>query len=98
MLSVRTSITTISSRLSGEKPLPRPLYYTQMNPQEQILHNIIGEEKYEYVLDKKGRVYKRVLSYAERQHRQRMFFESRVGHAIVGDEWMRMKLPSRGQK
>jgi len=128
MLSVRTSITSISTRLSGEKPLPKPLYYTQMNPQEQMLHNIIvrlassplspllsplsplspsspsqrdssqGEQKYEYIVDKKGRVHKRFLSYAERQHKQRMFFDSRVGHAIVGDEWMRMKLPSRGEK
>ncbi|KAH9870136.1 hypothetical protein J1614_007058 [Plenodomus biglobosus] len=97
MLSVRTSISSISSRLSGEKPLPKPLYYTKMNPEEQMLHNIIGEEKYEYTRDNKGRIHKHFLSYTKRQQKQRMFYESRVGHAIVGDEWMRMKLPCRGR-
>ncbi|KAG9191926.1 hypothetical protein G6011_10660 [Alternaria panax] len=95
MLSVRSSVDSIYSRLSGEKPLPKPAYHCNMNPQEQSLWAIIGEEKYEYARDKKGRVHKRRLNYVQRAQKQRQFFESRVGHAIVGDEWMRMKLPSR---
>jgi len=66
-----------------------------MNPEEQSLWSIIGEEKYEYTRDHKGRLHKHHLSYVERAQRQRQFYDSRVGHAIVGDEWMRMKLPAR---
>jgi hypothetical protein len=95
VLSIRSSVDSISSRLSGEKPLPRPIYYCQMNPQEQQIWAIIGEEKYEYVRDSKGRLRKHRLNYVERAQRQRQFYDSRVGHAIVGDEWMRMKLPTR---
>lgn len=112
VLSIRSSVDSISSRLSGEKPLPRPTYYCQMNPQEQAIWAIIvsntscplqdhcancsqGEEKYEYIRDTKGRVHRHRLTYVERAQRQRAFYDSRVGHAIVGDEWMRMKLPTR---
>ncbi|CAO2652579.1 Nn.00g008620.m01.CDS01 [Neocucurbitaria sp. VM-36] len=95
MLSTRFSVESLSSRLSGDKPLPRPTYYFKMNPQEQVIHNIIGEEKFEYIRDRKGRVHKRFLTHAQRAQKQRMFYETRVGHAIVGDEWMRMKLPAR---
>ncbi|CAA9960965.1 hypothetical protein P3342_006530 [Pyrenophora teres f. teres] len=95
MLSIRSSVDSISSRLSGEKPLPRPSYYCNMNPEEQSLWSIIGEEKYDYVRDKKGRLHRHRLTYAERAQKQRLFFEARVGHAIVGDEWMHMKLPAR---
>lgn len=98
MLSTRLSVTSISSRLSGDKPLPKPLYYCKMNPQEQALHNIIGEQKYEYVRNSKGKFRKHYLSMEERAKKQRMFYETRVGHAIVGDEWMRMKLPARAQR
>ncbi|KAF1829495.1 hypothetical protein BDW02DRAFT_573909 [Decorospora gaudefroyi] len=118
MLSIRKSVDSLSSRLSGEKPLPRPHYYCKMNPEEQVIWAIIvsrtapilpylltykdylltcsqGEEKYEYRCDAKGKVHKRRLSYVQRAQKQREFFDSRVGHAIVGDEWMRMQLPTR---
>ncbi|KAF1844343.1 uncharacterized protein K460DRAFT_369212 [Cucurbitaria berberidis CBS 394.84] len=95
MLSTRFSVESLSSRLSGDKPLPKPTYYCKMNPQEQAIHNIIGEEKFEYTRDRKGNIHKRRLSPAQRAQNQRMFYETRVGHAIVGDEWMRMKLPCR---
>ncbi|KAF1939922.1 hypothetical protein EJ02DRAFT_351250 [Clathrospora elynae] len=95
MLSIRTSVGSISSRLSGERPLPRPVYYREMNPEEQALWQIIGEEKYEYTRNGKGKLHKQRLSYVQRAQKQRIFYDARVGHAIVGDEWMRMKLPSR---
>lgn len=60
-----------------------------------MLTAVQGEQKYEYMRDSKGRLHKHRLSYAERAQRQRQFYDSRVGHAIVGDEWMRMKLPTR---
>ncbi|KAH8644656.1 hypothetical protein IG631_02120 [Alternaria alternata] len=41
MLSVRSSVDSIYSRLSGEKPLPKPAYHCNMNPQEQSLWAII---------------------------------------------------------
>jgi hypothetical protein len=41
MLSIRSSIDSISSRLSGEKRLPTPGYYCKMNPQEQNIWRII---------------------------------------------------------
>lgn len=40
-LSIRSSVDSLSSRLSGEKPLPRPTYYCRMNPEEQSLWSII---------------------------------------------------------
>lgn len=95
MIPTRFSIESISSRLSGEKPLPKPSYYCRMNPEEQALHTIIGEETHEYYRDPKGKLWRKRLSLQERLQKQRMFYDSRVGHAIVGDEWMRMKLPTR---
>ena len=41
MLSTRFSVESLSSRLSGEKPLPKPFYYGKMNPQEQVIWGII---------------------------------------------------------
>ncbi|KAL6705617.1 hypothetical protein ACN47E_006564 [Coniothyrium glycines] len=87
---------SIASRLSGDrKPLPKPFYFRDMNPEEQEIWAIIGEEQYEYVRDRKGNLHKHSLSRQQRQQKQRMFYDSRVGHAIVGDEWMRMQLPTR---
>lgn len=41
MLKVRIS-TSISSRLSGDrKPLPKPFYFRDMNPEEQMIWGII---------------------------------------------------------
>jgi hypothetical protein len=82
------------------KPAPaKPPYYNYMNPHEQILWALIvspffpahlghaftnvsqGEEREISYIDRKGRIRKRRLSKTER-----------AGQAIVGDEWMRMKL------
>lgn len=75
--------------------MPKPHYFCKMNPEEQVLWAIIGEQTHEWIRDRKGRSHKRRLTPAQRQAKQRMFYDTRVGHAIVGDEWMRMKLPTR---
>ncbi|KAJ4320964.1 hypothetical protein N0V94_003140 [Neodidymelliopsis sp. IMI 364377] len=76
------------------KPAPaKPAYYKQMNPEEQVLWNIIGEETHVSYRNKKGKVRTRRLTREERAHKQRMFFDHRAGKGIVGDDWMRMELP-----
>jgi hypothetical protein len=54
-----------------------------------------GETKYEWVRNSKGKLQKRRLSYKERAHMQRQFYDTRVGHGVCGDDWMRKDLPKR---
>ncbi|KAF1914622.1 hypothetical protein BDU57DRAFT_558210 [Ampelomyces quisqualis] len=82
-------------RLSGEKPEPKPYYYDRMNPQELFIWQVIGEQKYEWVRDSKGKLHKRRLTAKDRAIQQRMFYDTRVGHGVCGDDWMRKKLPCR---
>ncbi|OAL04974.1 hypothetical protein IQ06DRAFT_344343 [Phaeosphaeriaceae sp. SRC1lsM3a] len=82
-------------RLSGEKPEPKPYYYNRMNPEELSVWQIIGEEKYEYVRTRKGKLRKRRLTPKDRAARQRMFYDTRVGHGVCGDDWMRKTIPSQ---
>ncbi|KAF2034087.1 hypothetical protein EK21DRAFT_57512 [Setomelanomma holmii] len=85
----------ISERLSGDKPVPKPNYWTRMNPEELQIWEIIGETEYEWTRDRKGNLRKRRLSYQDRAAKQRLFYESRVGHGVCGDDWMRKDLPKR---
>ncbi|KAF2124853.1 hypothetical protein P153DRAFT_390322 [Dothidotthia symphoricarpi CBS 119687] len=73
-------------------PVAKPAYYKAMNPQEQFIWAIIGEQKFSYTRDFKGKLRKRRLSLRERQAAQRLFFETRAGKSIVGDDWMRMEI------
>jgi len=57
-----------------------------------------GEQKYEWIRDRKGRLRKHRLTPKERAVRQRMWYDHRVGHGIVGDDWMRMDLPKRAPR
>ncbi|KAH8728200.1 hypothetical protein GQ44DRAFT_769718 [Phaeosphaeriaceae sp. PMI808] len=82
-------------RLSGEKPEPKPYYYNRMNPEELSVWLIIGEQKYEWIRDRRGKLRKHRLSPKDRAARQRMFYDTRVGHGVCGDEWMRKSLPRR---
>jgi uncharacterized protein (DUF2236 family) len=103
-------------QLSGEKPEPKPYYYTRMNPEELFVWEIIvsirhqlhvfhllelktnyaqGEQKYEWVRTRKGKLRKVRLSPKERAARQRMFYDHRVGHGVCGDDWMRKQIPCR---
>lgn len=50
MLSVRSSVDSIYSRLSGEKPLPKPAYHCNMNPEEQSLWALIVSAPLIFVL------------------------------------------------
>jgi hypothetical protein len=52
-----------------------------------------GEEKYEWVRDRKGKLHKRHLSPKDRAQRQMMFYNTRVGHGVCGDDWLRKQLP-----
>ncbi|KAH7071671.1 hypothetical protein FB567DRAFT_208439 [Paraphoma chrysanthemicola] len=88
-------IARLSERLSGEKPQPKPYYYHRMNPEELAIWEIIGEQEHEWSRDRKGKLRKRRLSYKDRAARQRMFYDSRVGHGVCGDDWMRKELPKR---
>lgn len=54
-----------------------------------------GETKYEWVRDRKGKLHKRRLTPKDRARLQRMFYDTRVGHGVCGDEWMRKQLPCR---
>ncbi|KAF2828163.1 hypothetical protein CC86DRAFT_405166 [Ophiobolus disseminans] len=84
-----------SIRLSAEKREPKPYYYNRMNPQELFVWEIIGEEKHEWRRDRKGRLHKVRLTPKERAARQKLFYDTRVGHGVCGDDWMRKALPKR---
>ncbi|KAH6644495.1 hypothetical protein C7974DRAFT_383664 [Boeremia exigua] len=79
-------------------PPQKPFYYSQMNPEERILWEIIGEEETISYFEKSGKIKTRKLTRQERAYNQKVLFDTRVGHSIVGDDWMRKALPSPGRK
>lgn len=88
----------LSERLSGSyssKPEPKPYYFNRMNPQEAQIWQIIGETKSEWRPTRKGKLREHRLSRKERAQRQRMFYDTRVGHGVCGDDWMRKQLPGQ---
>lgn len=81
------SLWAIIVRLPHPIPLP-----TLSHPPEHLTNTTQGEEKITPYLDKRGKWRTRRLSRTERMQRQKLFFDTRVGQAVVGDDWMRMKL------
>ncbi|KAJ4987109.1 hypothetical protein SVAN01_07397 [Stagonosporopsis vannaccii] len=74
----------------------KPFYYTLMNPEERVLWEIIGQEKTKSYFTSSGKIKTRKLSKEERARNQKVFFDTRCGKEIVGDDWMRMELPRSG--
>ncbi|KAL5117945.1 hypothetical protein ACEQ8H_004090 [Pleosporales sp. CAS-2024a] len=85
----------LSERLSFEKPEPKPYYYNRMNPQEMQIWEIIGQQDTEWRRNRRGKLRQHRLSYKERAARQRQFYDTRVGHGVCGDDWMRKALPGQ---
>jgi hypothetical protein len=54
-----------------------------------------GEQKYEWIRDRKGKLRKQRLTPKERAIKQRMFYDTRVGRGVCGDDWMRKDIPKR---
>ncbi|KAJ8112588.1 hypothetical protein OPT61_g5073 [Boeremia exigua] len=74
-------------------PTPKPFYYSQMNPEERVIWEIIGKEKITSYFTKHGKIKTRKLSKEERAHSQKIFFDNRCGRGIFGGDWMRSELP-----